>query len=372
MLGTLFVYRRASGTDIVRLPVRGAWEGLLALAGCAALSLVLAHAATVAGRWHALGPTLLLASVGTWHGTRLGISLPRQVAHVVFARWIRILPVSDRTALAQWRRQSALAVAVRALPSAGVTAAAGVMAGLAPAHLAAVAPLPWLTACASALVVLGLNPWQGLPRGARRGANRRIRLPGLSWLEPGSARNLGAWQARRKWTRWTGIVFALGSMVAMAAALAVANARHEAWPVLAVALLIAIAFFNTSLDGRVLASPVAKLLPLSGPRRVRALVHRPGLASLGLLLLGSCSLASIGQLSTVGLMPWLALGLAWLALCMARTAACLPGRDSVRTDIEYVALVLGLAMLVQGTGPVGLGLGVAGIAALLVHRTTRA
>lgn len=371
MLDTLFNYRRANGVDIVLLPVRGAWEATLALAGCAALSLLLAYAATVAGRWHVLAPVLLLAMAGSWHGTRLGISLPRRVADVVFARWVRVLPVGDATALARWRRQSALGVAVRALPSVGIVAAAGALAGLPPTQLATVAPLPWFTAFATALVVLAVNPWQYRGPTVQPG-NLRGRLPTLHWLEPARARHLGAWQARRKWTRWTGLVFATAATGLMAAALAMANARQEAWPVLATALLVSVAFFNTSLDGRVLASPVARLLPLSGPQRIRALVHRPALASLVLLLLGGCSLASIGQLTRAA-MPWLApLGLAWLSLCMARTAACLPGRDSLRTDIEYVALVLGLAMAAQGAGPVGLGAGVAGIAALLVRRAARA
>ena len=366
MLDTLFNYRRANGVDIVRLPVRGAWEAMLALAGCAALALVLAYAATVAGRWHALAPALLLAAAGTWHGTRLGISLPRRVADVVFARWVRILPVDGAIALAQWRRQSALGVAVRALPSVGIVAVAGAIAGLPSTHLAIVAPLPWSTAFATALVVLAVNPWQHEGPTAQPGSPRD-RFPGLLWLEPARARHLGAWQARRKWTRWTGIMFAAGATGLIVAALAMARVRQEGWPVLATALIVSVAFFNTSLDGRVLASPVARLLPLSGPRRVRALVHRPALASLGLLLVGSCSLASIGQLPRAP-MTWLALGLAWLSMCMARTAACLPGRDSLRTDIEYVALVLGLAMALQGAGPVGLAAGVAAIAALLTRR----
>lgn len=370
MLDTLFNHQRANGADIVRLPVRDAWEATLALAGGAALALVLAYAASAAGRWHPLAPALLLAVAGTWHGTRLGISLPRRLADVVFARWIRILPLDDGIALAQWRRRSALAVAVHALPSVAVVGAAAAIAGLPPTQLAAVAPLSWSTACATALVVLALNPWQHAGRRTRPG-RRRDRLPGLQLLEPARARHLGAWQARRKWTPWTGLVFAAGATGLMAAALAVANARQLAWPVLATALLVSVAFFNTSLDGRVLASPVARLLPLSGPQRVRVLVHPPALASLGLLLVGACSLASIGQLPRTP-MPWLALGLAWLALCMARTAACLAGCGRLRTDLEYMALVLGLAMAVQGAGPVGLGAGVAATAALLVRRAARA
>jgi len=373
MLAKLFFYRRTNGDDLMWRLLRSPADSALALAAVAMLTAFLGHAVVAAERWREQAGVALLIGIGTWYGTALGIAVPRQIAGVVFARWVRVLPISPEDAMTEWQRRSVRRVSVLGLVAALVLASAGALGGLALPHLATAASSLWMAGFITVAGVLWANPWQNRVRGVRATIADRNRTLPVRWLEAAHARNVGSWQASRKWTRWTATIFILASLAALSVAVVVGRARAEAWPVLVVSLLVSTAFFNTSLDGRILAFKVVRLLPLSRTKRLQALVHWPACASLAILLLCNATLLLVRQAPAGGLLSWLVLGLAWLTLCMARTAACLrQPAHSIRTDVEYMSLLALAAILVQAAGPAGLALAAAVIGALLWRRAAQA
>lgn len=328
--------------------------------------------------WHEQAGGALLLTTGGWMGSVIGVTVPKQQARLVFVNWIRVLPLDAKYVTRFWRQRSARHTVFRCALITAALSIAGVIGGVNITSVATVALFTVMSTSVIAALVLYLNPWQSSNPGTRKTAGYKAARVGsttVAVFEPAQACHLGLWQLRTQWRQWMAVVFGAASFLTLIFAIAIARSQGHIIPIFAVALLISITMFNKSLDGRILLSPVFRLLPLSRSRRIWSFVQSATVSSFIVLIMCSLTVLLVGPNKTSltqSLFLWSVVILAWFLLVILRVVVCIGHpAGGLRADIEYVCILAAISVMIQTLGPAGPVFAVLGLTWLLKQRAGR-